>query len=64
MTSKGARLLGQIQKVARIVNAEIMTGISPSDVSRVETILHRMKDQLIAMDAVPGGSGNSHDHDE
>jgi MarR family transcriptional regulator, transcriptional regulator for hemolysin len=64
MTNKGAKLLGQIQKVARVVNAEIMTGISSSEVSRVETILHRMKDQLIAMDAVPGASGNSHDHDE
>jgi MarR family transcriptional regulator, transcriptional regulator for hemolysin len=63
MTDKGTKLLAQIQKVARIVNAEIMTGIQSSDISRAETLLNRMKDQLIAMDAVPGGSGN-HDHDE
>jgi MarR family transcriptional regulator, transcriptional regulator for hemolysin len=56
MTGKGARLLAQIHKVAKVVNAEIMTGISAGDVARVETVLRKMKDQLIAMDAVPGSS--------
>jgi len=64
MTGRGTRLLAQIQKVARVVNAEIMSGIPSGEISRVEALLHRMKDQLISMDAVPGSSGNSHDHDE
>ncbi|HMK85065.1 MAG TPA: MarR family transcriptional regulator [Steroidobacteraceae bacterium] len=61
MTPKGIRLLSQIQKIAKVVNAEIMTGISASDVLRAETVLHKMKKQLIAMDAVPGGSSGSDD---
>ena len=56
MTGKGTKLLAQIHKVAKVVNAEIMTGISAGDATRVETILRKMKDQLIAMDAVPGSS--------
>lgn len=63
MTGKGARLLAQIQKVAKVVNAEIMTGISAGDIIRVETVLHKMKDQLIAMDAVPGSSNADIDED-
>jgi DNA-binding MarR family transcriptional regulator len=59
MTPKGIKLLGQIQKIAKVVNAEIMTGVSAKDVIRAEFVLHKMKEQLIAMDAVPGGSGNS-----
>jgi hypothetical protein len=27
-------------------------------------VLHKMKEQLIAMDAVPGGSNNSNDEDD
>jgi MarR family transcriptional regulator, transcriptional regulator for hemolysin len=59
MTSKGIKLLAQIQKIAKVVNAEIMTGVSTNDVIRAEAVLHKMKEQLIAMDAVPGSSGNS-----
>jgi hypothetical protein len=46
-----------------VVNAEIMTGISAGDISRVEIVLHKMKDQLIAMDAVPGSSDSDMDED-
>jgi hypothetical protein len=63
MTGKGTKLLAQIQKVAKVVNAEIMTGISAGDITRVETVLHKMKHQLIAMDAVPGSSGSDMDKD-
>jgi DNA-binding MarR family transcriptional regulator len=56
MTGKGTKLLAQIHKVVKVVNAEIMTGISAGDVARFETVLRKMKDQLIAMDAVPGSS--------
>jgi MarR family transcriptional regulator, transcriptional regulator for hemolysin len=61
MTGKGMRLLAQIERVAKVVNAEIMTGISATDRGHLESTLNRMKDRLIAMDAVPGSSGNSHD---
>jgi MarR family transcriptional regulator, transcriptional regulator for hemolysin len=64
MTPKGIKLLAQIQKIAKVVNGEIMTGISAGDVLRAETVLHKMKQQLIAMDAVPGGSNNSNAENE
>jgi MarR family transcriptional regulator, transcriptional regulator for hemolysin len=56
MTPKGIKLLGQIQKIGKVVNGEIMAGISASDVLRAEKLLHKMKQRLIAMDAVPGAS--------
>jgi MarR family transcriptional regulator for hemolysin len=61
MTPKGIKLLGQIQKVGKVVNAQIMTGISAADILRAENLLHKMKQQLIAMDAVPGGSNSADD---
>ena len=61
MTPKGIKLLGQIQKVGKVVNAQIMTGISATDILRAENLLHKMKQQLIAMDAVPGGSNDADD---
>jgi DNA-binding MarR family transcriptional regulator len=56
MTGKGTKLLTQIHKVARGVNAEIMRGISAGEITRIETVLRKMKNQLIEMDAVPGSS--------
>src|SRR5262245_15966138 len=56
MTPRGTKLLAEIQKVAKTVNAEIMGGISPADIVRTETVLHKMKQRLISMDAVPGTS--------
>ena len=35
-----------------------MNGIARNDITRAETVLYKMKQQLIAMDAVPGGGGN------
>jgi DNA-binding MarR family transcriptional regulator len=61
MTPKGVKLLGRIQKIAKVVNSEIMTGIPANDILRTERVLHKMKQQLIAMDAVPGASNNSKD---
>ena len=54
MTSKGTKLLAEIQKVAAVVNAEIMNGIGARDVMHAEEVLYKMKQQLIAMDAVAG----------
>jgi MarR family transcriptional regulator for hemolysin len=61
MTPKGIKLLGQIQKVGKVVNAQIMTGISANDILRAENLLHKMKQRLIAMDAVPGGANSDDD---
>ena len=54
MTQKGSRLLAEIHTVAREVDTRIMAGIAKADIARTEALLARMKQQLIAMDAVPG----------
>jgi MarR family transcriptional regulator, transcriptional regulator for hemolysin len=60
MTPKGVKLLADIQESAAELNARIMTGIQRTDIARAEALLIKMKRQLIAMNAVPGGGG----HDE
>ena len=60
MTPKGIKLLADIQEIATEVNARIMNGILRNDIARAETVLYKMKQQLISMDAVPGG-GNRDD---
>jgi MarR family transcriptional regulator, transcriptional regulator for hemolysin len=65
MTPRGTKLLADIQGIAAQVNAQIMNGIPRSDISRTETVLYKMKQQLISMDAVPGGtSSNAGEDDE
>lgn len=63
MTPKGKKLLSQIERIGRDVNAEIMAGLASNDIARTETVLHKIKQRLIAMDAVPGTSTNT-DEDE
>lgn len=58
MTARGTKLLADIQGVAAVVNAQIMDDITPADIARTELVLHKMKRQLIGMDAVPGGSSS------
>jgi DNA-binding MarR family transcriptional regulator len=58
MTPKGIKLLADIQEIATEVNARIMNGILRNDIARAETVLYKMKQQLISMDAVPGGGGS------
>lgn len=55
MTPKGTKLLADIQAIATKVNDQILNGIARNDISRAETVLYKMKQQLISMDAVPGG---------
>lgn len=55
MTPRGTRLLAEVQDVATKVNAQIMNGIRRDDVTRAEAVLHKMKQRLIAMDAIPRG---------
>lgn len=59
MTQKGSRLLAEIHSVAREVDTSIMAGIVKGDIARTEALLARMKQQLIAMDAVPGTASTS-----
>jgi DNA-binding MarR family transcriptional regulator len=69
LTPDGERLLAEIQKIGEVVNAKIAADIPRSDIARTEDVLRRMKQQLIAMDAVPGAAnvvaaqraGNSRD---
>ena len=61
MTPKGIKLLERIQKIGKVVNAEIMAGISASDILRAENLLYKMKQRLIAMDAVPGSAEGADD---
>ena len=61
MTPRGIKLLAEIVLIAKEVNGQILSGISKADIIKAENVLHKMKQQLISMDAVPGGSssGNS-----
>jgi len=56
ITPKGLKLLTEIQEIAKVVNARIMSGIAKADIARAEGVLHKMKQQLIRMDAVPGAA--------
>jgi MarR family transcriptional regulator, transcriptional regulator for hemolysin len=64
MTPKGTKLLADIQSIATKVNDQILNGIGRNDISRAETVLYKMKQQLISMDAVPGGGGNGDNREE
>ncbi len=64
MTPRGTKLLADIQGIAAGVNSQIMNGIARSDISRTETVLYKMKQQLIGMDAVPGGANAGDDEDD
>jgi MarR family transcriptional regulator, transcriptional regulator for hemolysin len=59
MTPKGSKLLSEILVIAKAVNGQIMNGIAKADIVRAENLLYKMKQQLIAMDAVPGGTSTS-----
>jgi DNA-binding MarR family transcriptional regulator len=62
ITPRGQKLLTEIQGIAKVVNARIMSGIARGDVTCAEAVLHKMKQQLIRMDAVPGAA-NAADED-
>jgi len=61
ITPRGQKLLTEIQGIAKVVNARIMSGIARADVTCTEGVLHKMKQQLIRMDAVPGGTNAAED---
>ena len=58
-TPKGTGLLTEIQVVAKDVNARIMNGIAKAYIGRAETVVHKMKLELISMGAVPDGSATA-----
>lgn len=51
MTKKGEQVLDKMQSTGLAVNAETLRDIPPEEIRRAEDILHRMKAQLIEMDA-------------
>jgi DNA-binding MarR family transcriptional regulator len=57
MTPRGTKLLADVKGPAARVNFQILNGISRGDIARTEMVLYKMKQQLISMDAVPGGAG-------
>jgi DNA-binding MarR family transcriptional regulator len=59
LTPEGSRLLGEIQVIGRGVNDRTLAGISKADIACTEEVLHKMKQKLINMDAVPGANPNS-----
>jgi len=63
MTAKGTRMLANIQSVAAEFNSRVMVDIARSDLRCAEEVLHQMKKQLIAMDAVPGAGAARIDED-
>lgn len=54
MTSKGKKLVKQMQGIIKKMNVEIMTGIDETKVAAAEEVLQQMKHKLIEMEAVPG----------
>lgn len=54
MTPRGTKLLADIQRIAIETNSQIMDGIAKADIAKAEAVLYKMKQHLIAMDAVPG----------
>lgn len=58
MTPKGAKLVQKIRVTASVVNDQLHAGISRRDVEHAEAVLFKMKQRLIAMDAVPNAAGN------
>ena len=56
MTAKGSRLLDEMQRIAAQVNDRILAEIPATEVACAGHVLHRMKQQLISMDAVPGSA--------
>ena len=60
-----ARLMAQAFDAEFIALSAVLSGVKDirDAVSRAETVLYKMKQQLISMDAVPGG-GNGDNRDE
>ena len=59
LTAVGRSLIAKIEKIVASVNARILRGVRRTDVLLMEDTLYRMKEQLIAMDAVPGVRGSA-----
>lgn len=59
MTPRGAKLMQKIRGRASVVNDQLLTGIPRRDIQHAEAVLFKMKQRLIAMDAVPNTAGNS-----
>ena len=56
ISSKGHALIHQLEKVAKVVNAEIMRGIPAGKEALLIEVLAQMKGNLIHMEAVPAST--------
>ena len=56
VSRKGKALQHRLEAIAKVVNTEIMEGISPEDEQALIDVLAKMKKNLIAMDAVPAST--------
>jgi DNA-binding MarR family transcriptional regulator len=63
ISAQGTKLLSRIQESANELDREILGGIPSGDVACAEKVLNKMKEQLIAMDAMPG-TGSGMDYEE
>jgi MarR family transcriptional regulator, transcriptional regulator for hemolysin len=63
LTRKGNQVLDRMQKIGMDMNAKVMKGISLERQHMLAQTLHEMKDNLIALDTVPGSKAKSRDED-
>jgi MarR family transcriptional regulator, transcriptional regulator for hemolysin len=63
MTEKGKSLLHKVEQVGVLVNKDIMAGISPAEEDALVDVLGKMKQNLIAMNAVPGRNDDLDDEE-
>jgi hypothetical protein len=54
LTRKGNQILERVAKIGMTMDAKVMRGISVARQNLLADILHAMKTNLIALDAVPG----------
>jgi DNA-binding MarR family transcriptional regulator len=59
MTRKGVAMVEKMQTISENLNAEIFREIPDRDVIKVESVLKRVKNRLIEMEAVPGGAASA-----
>jgi DNA-binding MarR family transcriptional regulator len=59
VSPKGKALVDQMERIAKVMNEQIMRGISPEKHRELEELLTIMKRNLIEMDAVPSSTGRS-----
>jgi DNA-binding MarR family transcriptional regulator len=63
LTRKGNQVLDRMQKIGMDMNAKVMKGISLERQHMLSETLHEMKENLIALDTVPGSKAKNRAED-